>query len=229
MTEDRNPYALANLADVTTPDSPESAGSRFLLGVADDVAEAIAYGRDSDDARHEIADGAVPVYTADVWQTFVDLAAWQEDISELADMSDPDMTRYAMVALYSVADRLTGVLFEEWDTERAELIAAAETLGTEHGTAAGSWVFDGNTSAETARDALRKLRDGDPAADDYLPSGPLSGEWADELTPDTLARTLTARNLDDDTRDEIADAYETAWHAAVAAEVERTAAVLAGE
>lgn len=49
--------------------------------------------------------------------------------------------------------------------------------GHERGVAAGSWVIDGNTSEETARNLLRGIDDGDPVVYDVLPFAPLSGEW----------------------------------------------------
>lgn len=100
------PYALARLAECASPDSLDSPGARFLASVADAVADHIDYneGAWDDDDAHEIADGAVPVYTHERWQVFVDLAAYQEDPSEWGEITD--MTEAAAVCLYMIAERL---------------------------------------------------------------------------------------------------------------------------
>ena len=104
-TETLNPYELANMADCSNPDSQESPGARFLLSVQDDYRERVEDGYyDEDDSPHEIADGAVPVYTHNLWQTFTDLGAYNEDPSELGVESD-DMTSAAGVCLYMIAAR----------------------------------------------------------------------------------------------------------------------------
>jgi hypothetical protein len=56
----------------------------------------------------------------------------------------------------------------------------AESIGRELGTAAGSWVVDGNSSTETLRAVIRASEEGEFYTD-IVPeaSGPLSGEWAD--------------------------------------------------
>jgi hypothetical protein len=119
-----NAYHMTNLADCASPDSLESPGAIFLTSVRDAVAEAIDWRRENneptdldgfqyDGGDHEIADGAVPVYTYDVWRTFTDLAAWQEDPTELgADASD--MEQAAKVCLYMIASRLVTALVEEY-------------------------------------------------------------------------------------------------------------------
>lgn len=132
-----NAYELANLADCGTPDEPgpfgfvdadtvgtqpeASPGARFLLGVWSAVAEAIDNYTDgsTDDQRsedaHEIADSAVPIYTHELWATFVDLAAYQEDVTEYVSSTRTDgydMQRLASVALYMIAERLALALLE---------------------------------------------------------------------------------------------------------------------
>lgn len=57
------------------------------------------------------------------------------------------------------------------------------TMGREAGAAAGSWIVDGNTSAETAAAILAGYEDGDPEVLDLCPA-PLSGEWAGESIPE---------------------------------------------
>lgn len=135
MSVKRSPHTswqLAHLAGCADPDThdgigfdsfeaPEgfepSAGARFLRRVEDDVYELMqddSY--DEDDSPHEIADGAVPIYTHELWKTFVDLAAYQEDPSELGAEPD-DMTKCAGVCLYMIADRLARAIAEEQSDE----------------------------------------------------------------------------------------------------------------
>lgn len=106
---ERNAYHLASMAGCASPDSLESAGAVFLGHVADGVEERADEW--DEDAVHEIADGAVPIYTYHVWSTFVDLAAYNEDPTELgADASD--LEQAAKVALYMIAERLVYALRE---------------------------------------------------------------------------------------------------------------------
>jgi hypothetical protein len=105
-----------------------------------------------------------------------------------------------------------------------EALEAAEKLGAEHGHAAGTWAFDGNTTHETYVRALRGIREGDPAVLDSFPSEPAG-----------ICAGYTAENLYDDLNlvfdpdreaDEVmalAEAYEQAARDAFWAEVERAA------
>ena len=114
----RTALQLARLAGCADPDSDTSAGADFLNSVETDTLERIIDngGEWDDDMAHEIADGAVPVYTYTRWQTFTDLAAWDEDASELgADTSD--MTQAAAVCLYIIADRLARAIADEYEPE----------------------------------------------------------------------------------------------------------------
>lgn len=131
-------WELANLAKVTSPDAHDgigfsadqdvmvhvaggSPGARFLRSIAYDVSALIEDGlstRDDDhhDALHDLADSAVPIYTHEMWSTFVDLAAYTEDVSELS-AEDTSMNRQAAIALYMIAERLAFALIE---AEKAE-------------------------------------------------------------------------------------------------------------
>lgn len=116
-TEQHTIYALARLADCADPDSEASPGAYFLSNVADTVAEVLENAIDGgyrQDAISEAADALVPTYTAEVWRTFTDLAAWQEDVTDLCG-DDTDMTQRAKVALYMIAERLLTALCEEAD------------------------------------------------------------------------------------------------------------------
>lgn len=112
---------------------------------------------------------------------------------------------------------------------------AAEALGTQHGTAAGSWAVDGNTTPDTLRAILRGIEEGDPAILDTLPLTPnLSGEWADEpggpaIYVEILASsggTLSDEDAQGDPAgwddfSEILDAYEAAYQQASQDEIQR--------
>lgn len=84
--------------------------------------------------------------------------------------------------------------------------------GIEAADAAASWVTDGNESDESRRRKLAMMEEGDPAVYDLLPARPnLSGEYADDPTPQSLARDVTG--LDDFSEtpelvDQIAEAFE---------------------
>lgn len=104
-------FRLANMAGCACPDSDTSAGASFLLGIELDYRERKEYGPVTDDVVSEIADGAPNVYNYQRWQQFVDLAAWQEDVEDLAGGSE-DMTTLAGLALYMIAERLVQVLVE---------------------------------------------------------------------------------------------------------------------
>lgn len=119
-------YHLATLADCYSPDGDDSPGAGFLAGIARDLAERVTYGADTadeyranlaeitdGDGAHEIADGAVPIYTHQRWATFTDLGAYNEDVTELGDGDASDLTGLAGVALYIIAERLVRALAEE--------------------------------------------------------------------------------------------------------------------
>lgn len=116
----RLPWRLVGLADCMSPDKVDSPGALFLLGVEDDARERWEdmtpderVADDIVDTWHEVADGAVPIYTHELWQVFVDLGAYNEDPSELGYGAD-DMTKCAQVALYMIAERLCHALADEW-------------------------------------------------------------------------------------------------------------------
>lgn len=114
-------YALACHAEcggISGPDTSESAGARFLTRVRDALLEALEHAEhceDSgahDDLVWEVSDSAVPIYTHERWLAFVDLAAYQEDISDLCTDTS-DLTTAAGVALYMIAERLCHALIAE--------------------------------------------------------------------------------------------------------------------
>ena len=149
---DLTTWHLANLAGCGSPDRPDaigvsppadlstvapSPGALFLRSVADDLAERIAYvfadpdldpagcdlARELEGEVQEVADAAPSVYTFTRWQEFTDLAAWQEDATELGASAD-DLTGAAGVALYMIAERLALALVESWGEELAAEVDA---------------------------------------------------------------------------------------------------------
>src|SRR5438874_314943 len=91
--------------------------------------------------------------------------------------------------------------------------AEAKALGVEHAQNAAAWSFDGNSDAAERARVLDMLRDGDPQAWDHLPQPPnLSGEWAGDLTPVTLAERITGEpaygEAAGDAVEMLADSYE---------------------
>ena len=107
------------------------------------------------------------------------------------------------------------------DDERDAIMDSAYAAGREHGLAAASWYFDGNTTRETYRATLAGIREGDPAVYDTFPAGPLSGEWADDPTPTSVLRDLGLSDDDDDADDALA-MYEDGFAVAVASLIEGT-------
>ena len=111
-----NPYVLAGMAGCASPDTEDSAGALFLTLVADSVRDLVAEDEDRDEIPFQAADECVPIYTHKVWRTFVDLAAWQEDPTDLsADASD--MEQCAKVCLLMIGERLAWAILEDMGTE----------------------------------------------------------------------------------------------------------------
>jgi hypothetical protein len=101
----------------------------------------------------------------------------------------------------------------------------ARKLGTEHGLAAASWVFDGNTDTATYRRVAQGLADGDPEILDALPYPDLSGQWSDTPSSRDVLAELAADlgTIHPDDSDDILNAYEDAWVTAAHGEIERVA------
>jgi hypothetical protein len=233
-----SPYSLANMADVSSPDSSTSSGAVFLSSVLSSVLEAVEYLDDQDDVsnlsdalddrRHELADSAVPVYAHDRWLTFVDLAAYNVDVSDygLSDYGQNGKTdRVAGVALYVVAETLIGALCEEvsaaYNAAVEEAARSADTLGEEHGHNAATFVEVPNV--DTARRIMTGIEDGDPAVLDMLPAPDLSGQWADGLSVDSLMTYVDLDGVPNTSSavDDVVAAYESAFSTAVEVEVSR--------
>lgn len=121
-----SPYRLAGLGDCAQPDSLESPGALWLARVWEAAHEHYTYDLDDTTTRadllrmddhgalHEIADGAVPVYTREVWAVFVDLAAYHEDMEDMGGYAEArDMTHAAQIALYMIAERVVDACRDE--------------------------------------------------------------------------------------------------------------------
>jgi hypothetical protein len=131
---------------------------------------------------------------------------------ELATEQDPTPYQRAVHRLWRETYDGIGELIEE----------SARARGLEDGKAAGSWVIDGNTTEHTARAILQGLEEGDPETLDGLPSGPLSGEYADGLLPRDVLGWYGL--LEDDAEaDDVLRAYEDGWSEGMVDEAERSA------
>lgn len=114
---------LASMAGCASPDNATSAGATFLALVQSSTVEAVRWSVEHDEGATledyicegsvtEIADGCVPVYTHRLWATFVDLAAYSEDLGDLGGTSG-DMEQDATTSLFAIAERLVHALLEE--------------------------------------------------------------------------------------------------------------------
>lgn len=99
----------------------------------------------------------------------------------------------------------------------------AAELGRERGEDAGSWVVDGNSSADTLRAVIQASDDGE-FFNTIVPelSGPLSGEFADGWTPRDLASALDISE-DREDFDDICSAFEDGYYEGFEAEAARSA------
>ena len=100
----------------------------------------------------------------------------------------------------------------------------AEEIGREHGHGAGTWVIDGNTSAETCRWYLKGIKEGDPLVLDSLNAPDLPHEHYEKYDERDLADDI---DLDfdhpDQSLEDAAEAYRLAAGTAFWDEVERSA------
>lgn len=111
--EPPTPFELAGMAGCSSPDSVDSAGAAWLARVAHDAEElAEDQGDDLTDGIAERADANVPIYTHELWEVFVDLGAYQEDVNELIG-AETDTEKMAQVALYMIAERPLAALLLE--------------------------------------------------------------------------------------------------------------------
>jgi len=88
-----------------------NAGADYLTGVVTDVLERIESEPDGErsDQAHAAADACIPIPTYQQWDTFHDLYAWTQDLTELGGPED-DMTKNATAAIYMIGCRLAGAV-----------------------------------------------------------------------------------------------------------------------
>jgi hypothetical protein len=122
--KERTVWELARMAECSDPDKTDSPGANFLRAIESSVKDALSYGYEQGDdvtsdewqseRSSELADYCVPVYTHNLWVTFVDLAAYSEDLSDWAYEHDTDSPeRLPSLALYVIGERLSLALFED--------------------------------------------------------------------------------------------------------------------
>jgi hypothetical protein len=149
---------------------------------------------------------------------------------KLARLFESHNPRFKPSAFYSAAEvRAPWDRKSETKESEGRLSSDYEALrddGYSSGVAAGSWVVDGNTSVETAREILRQLDEGDPAIYDAMPS-PLSGEWADGPTPRDIFERCEIENGEDD-ESELLDYWQAGYSLGWETEVVRSCRSMLG-
>ncbi len=98
-----NAYYMASIIDSASPSSLSSKGAELL----DDLRYYILEWLNNNDEPldvNQVANEALPIYTHDIWETFVDLCAYNEDIEVWVD-ENSDMNQQAGFALYVIAER----------------------------------------------------------------------------------------------------------------------------
>ena len=127
--KDWSAFRLSNEVGISSAPPTESQGSKFLELIRDAFIERMEFQRsdalakwqmDEDvlDIIHEVVKGCVPVYRDLIWEAFVGLRAWSEDLAELGG-PETDMTKNAETALYLIGCRLGDIL---WKSYRKELM-----------------------------------------------------------------------------------------------------------
>lgn len=156
--------------------------------------------------------------TWDEWGVFID-ALYSRDPN-------------ALIGFYGSREKFIKVTTEEYERckrYRRDLdrrapwlrdVHAAE-MGYDAGKAAGSWVIDGNTSVEQCRAILKGYEKGDPKIM-YMEPSPLSGEWANSTTPNSIAADFKVDPESGEAAD-LFDAYEEAFSRGYWDEVIRSA------
>ncbi len=98
-----------------------------------------------------------------------------------------------------------------------DVLKHADRLGRMHGGNATMYYWDStNPELEDFRKVLNGINDGDPEILDTLPSSPLSGEFAGDMTPQLLYEEVDATKRQiEDASNEICDAYENGFNTGV--------------
>lgn len=118
-------YSLAGMANCQGPDAIDSPGADYLDSVRIAVLEAFDYHRNDVpnlmDHCSDVAGEVLTVYTHPRWLVFVDLCAYQEDVSDLGPLED--METAAVWANAQIGDRLVSELVDSltaWVDEQEE-------------------------------------------------------------------------------------------------------------
>lgn len=114
---ERSVFRIASDVDCGSPDARSSEGAEFLREVWQaTLTEIENEGADVNldairDRAEYVVDGAMPVYTHDIWRTYVDLAAYNEDLDGFESSS---MTVSAQVALMMIGERVVNLAVDEY-------------------------------------------------------------------------------------------------------------------
>jgi hypothetical protein len=103
-----NAYYMASIIDSASPSSLSSPGAELLDGLRYYILEWLNENDEPLDVV-QVVDSALPIYNHDIWETFVDLCAYNEDIEECAT---GDMTQRASFALYLIGERFVTTFCE---------------------------------------------------------------------------------------------------------------------
>ena len=114
--------SLSELESLANVSGIDDAGLKYLTRVVEGVEEAYAdyEGRPDEfsDLIHEIVDSALSVYTYEIWETFIGLSAWEEDVSEYG--SPEDMTSAASWAISMIGERAANAIWHKLQEEEEE-------------------------------------------------------------------------------------------------------------
>lgn len=202
MTDSADPrnwtaQRLAATAECGGPQAPDSPGARFLTRVRDAVIEEWEYLGPRPDRRDavladlpDVLDACMPVYTSDLWATFVDLAAYDEDLDDLGvGASDAStMTTLAGACLYAIAERVATAVLDALDTAPQYLLVLDTTYVP--GALAVVDAADGQPVAEVGQVEWRTDGAGAPTDDTYAAAvaAARAAGWATaggwDVTPD---------------------------------------------
>lgn len=114
----RSVFCIASDVDCGSPDARSSEGAEFLREVWQaTLTEIENEGTDVNldairDRADYIVDPIMPVYTHDMWRTYVDLAAYREDLD---GFESSDMTVSAQVALMMIGERVVNLAVNEYE------------------------------------------------------------------------------------------------------------------
>jgi hypothetical protein len=98
-------FELSRIGECGSPDSLTSPGAELLDNIRINLIDHLENNPESEVQISEIAESSISVYTHPSWLQFVDLCAYQEDISEYMALGST-MTQQAQYALAYLAERV---------------------------------------------------------------------------------------------------------------------------